>query len=150
MSNFVKFGSISIALAITFASDNSAKVVEEEATHNTVKTLSLHNKIEIIESKEVTKEVVPVDVEKINRIRLQKSMKAKKHATITLQEQKNKALYQNEFAGVQQVKEVQQKNVLRKWSSDIDLYKHLIVQESRIQTLDELYNLQQKYYSRHV
>ena len=38
----------------------------------------------------------------------------------------------------------------RKWSSDIDLYKHLIVQESRIQTLDELYNLQQKYYSRHV
>ena len=120
MSNFVKFGSISIALAIIFASDNSAKVVEEETTHNTVKTLSLHNKIEIIESEEVTKEVVPVDVEKINRIRLQKSMKAKKHATITLQEQKNKALYQNEFAGVQQVKEVQQKNVLRKWSSDIN------------------------------
>ena len=120
MSNFVKFGSSSIALAITFASDNSAKVVEEEATHNTVKTLSLHNKIEIIESEEVTKEVVPVDVEKINRIRLQKSMKAKKHATITLQEQKNKALHQNEFAGVQQVKEVQQKNVLRKWSSDIN------------------------------
>ena len=120
MSNFVKFGSISIALAIIFASDNSAKVVEEETTHNTVKTLSLHNKIEIIESEEVTKEVVPVDVEKINRIRLKKSMKAKKHATITLQEQKNKALYQNEFAGVQQVKEVQQKNVLRKWSSDIN------------------------------
>ena len=120
MSNFVKFGSISIALAITFASDNSAKVVEQESTHNTVKTLSLHNKIEIIESEEVNKEVVPVDVEKINSIRLQKSIKAKKHATITLQEQKNKALYQNEFAGVQQVKEVQQKNVLRKWSSDID------------------------------
>ena len=47
-------------------------------------------------------------------------MKAKKHAKITLREQKNKASYQNEFAGVQQVKEIQQKNVLRKWSSDID------------------------------
>ena len=120
MSNLVKFGSIFIALSITFASDNSAKVVEEEATRNTVKTLNLNNKIEIIESEGATKEVVPVDVEKINRIRLQKFMKAKKHATITLHEQKNKALYQNEFAGVQQVKEVQQKNVLRKWSSDID------------------------------
>jgi len=37
-----------------------------------------------------------------------------------LQEQKNKAFYQKELAGIQQVKEVQQKNVLRKWSSDID------------------------------
>ena len=120
MSNLVKFGSIFIALAITFASDNSAKVVEEEATRNTIKTLNLDNKIEITESEGVTKEVVPVDVEKINRIRLQKFMKAKKHATITLQEQKNKAFYQKELAGIQQVKEVQQKNVLRKWSSDID------------------------------
>ena len=120
MSNLVKFGSIFIALATTFAANNGFKVVEEDAASNDVKTLNLNNKIEIIESEGVTKEVVPVDVEKINRIRLQKSMKARKHATITLQEQKNKALYQNEFAGVQQVKEVQQKNVLRKWSSDID------------------------------
>lgn len=120
MSNLVKFGSIFIALAITFAANNNFKVVEEDAASNAVKTLNLNNKIEIIESEGATKEVVPVDVKKINRIRLQKSMKAKKHATITLQEQKNKALYQNEFAGVQQVKEVQQKNVLRKWSSDID------------------------------
>lgn len=119
MSNLVKFG-IFIALAITFAADNNAKIVEEEATSKTVKTLNLNNKIEIIESEKVNKEVVPVDVEKISRIRLQKSMKAKKHATITLREQKNKASYQNEFAGVQQVKEIQQKNVLRKWSSDID------------------------------
>ena len=120
MSNLVKFGSIFIALAITFASDNSTKIVEQEAISNTVKTLNLNNKIEIIESEGINKEVVPVDVEKINRIRLQKSMKAKKHAKITLREQKNKASYQNEFAGVQQVKEIQQKNVLRKWSSDID------------------------------
>ena len=120
MSNLVKFGSIFIALAITFAANNNFKVVEEDAASNAVKTLNLNNKIEIIESEGATKEVVPVDVKKINRIRLQKSMKAKKHATITLKEQKNKALYQNEFAGVQQVKEVQQKNVLRKWSSDID------------------------------
>ena len=119
MSNLVKFG-IFIALAITFAADNNAKIVEEEATSKTVKTLNLNNKIEIIESEKVNKEVVPVDVEKISRIRLQKSMKAKKHAKITLREQKNKASYQNEFAGVQQVKEIQQKNVLRKWSSDID------------------------------
>ena len=47
MSNLVKFGSILIALSITFAADNSAKVVEEEATRNTVKTLNLNNKIEI-------------------------------------------------------------------------------------------------------
>ena len=120
MSNLVKFGSIFIALAITFASDNSAKVIEQETISNTVKTLNLNNKIEIIESEGINSEVVPVDVEKINRIRLQKSMKAKKHAKITLREQKNKASYQNEFAGVQQVKEIQQKNVLRKWSSDID------------------------------
>ena len=120
MSNLVKFGSIFIALAITFASDNSAKVVEQETISNTVKTINLNNEIEIIESEGINKEVVPVDVEKINRIRLQKSMKAKKHAKITLREQKNKASYQNEFAGVQQVKEIQQKNVLRKWSSDID------------------------------
>ena len=119
MSNLVKFG-IFIALAITFAADNSAKIVEEEVSSKTVKTLNLNNKIEIIESEGINKEVVPVDVEKINRIRLQKSMKAKKHAKITLREQKNKASYQNEFAGVQQVKEIQQKNVLRKWSSDID------------------------------
>tara|TARA_B100000989_G_scaffold268040_1_gene222483 strand:+ start:361 stop:798 length:438 start_codon:yes stop_codon:yes gene_type:complete len=119
MSNLVKFG-IFIALAITFAADNNAKVVEQETISKTVKTLNLNNKIEIIESEKVNKEVVPVDVEKISRIRLQKSMKAKKHATITLREQKNKASYQNEFAGVQQVKEIQQKNVLRKWSSDID------------------------------
>ena len=120
MSNLVKYGSIFIALAITFASDNGAKVIEQETISKTVKTLNLNNKIEIIESEKVNKEVVPVDVEKISRIRLQKSMKAKKHATITLREQKNKASYQNEFAGVQQVKEIQQKNVLRKWSSDID------------------------------
>ena len=120
MNNLVKFGSIFIALAITFASDNSAKVVEQETISNTVKTLNLNNKIEITESEGINREVVPVDVEKINRIRLQKSMKAKKHAKITLREQKNKASYQNEFAGVQQVKEIQQKNVLRKWSSDID------------------------------
>ena len=120
MSNLVKYGSIFIALAITFASDNSAKVVEQETISNTVKTLNLNNKIEIIDSEGINKKVVPVDVEKINRIRLQKSMKAKKHAKITLREQKNKASYQNEFAGVQQVKEIQQKNVLRKWSSDID------------------------------
>ena len=120
MSNLVKYGSIFIALAITFASDNSAKVIEQETISNTVKTLNLNNKIEIIESEGINSEVVPVDVEKINRIRLQKSMKAKKHAKITLREQKNKASYQNEFAGVQQVKEIQQKNVLRKWSSDID------------------------------
>ena len=120
MSNLVKYGSIFIALAITFASDNSAKVVEQEIISNTVKTINLNNEIEIIESEGINKEVVPVDVEKINRIRLQKSMKAKKHAKITLREQKNKASYQNEFAGVQQVKEIQQKNVLRKWSSDID------------------------------
>ena len=120
MSNLVKYGSIFIALAITFASDNGAKVIEQETISNTVKTLNLNNKIEIIESEKVNKEVVPVDVEKISRIRLQKSMKAKKHAKITLREQKNKASYQNEFAGVQQVKEIQQKNVLRKWSSDID------------------------------
>ena len=120
MSNLVKYGSIFIALAITFASDNSAKVIEQETISNTVKTLNLNNKIEIIDSEGINKKVVPVDVEKINRIRLQKSMKAKKHAKITLREQKNKASYQNEFAGVQQVKEIQQKNVLRKWSSDID------------------------------
>jgi len=67
MSNLVKFGSIFIALAITFAADNSAKIVEEEAASNAVKTLNLNNKIEIIDSEGVTKEVVPVDVEKINK-----------------------------------------------------------------------------------
>ena len=44
MSNLVKFGSIFIALAISFASDNSAKVVEQETISNTVKTLNLNNK----------------------------------------------------------------------------------------------------------
>ena len=42
MSNLVKFGSIFLALAITFAADNSAKVVEEEAASNAVKTLNLN------------------------------------------------------------------------------------------------------------
>ena len=117
MSSLVKVGSFFIALTISFGSDNNIKVIEQESESNTVKTFNLNNKIQIIESELAPKEVTPIDVEKINRVRLEKSIRAKKHAKVVQYEQKTN---QNKFAGIEQIKEVQQKNMLKKWSSDID------------------------------
>ena len=117
MSSLVKVGSVFIALTISFGSDNNIKVIEQESEPNTVKTFNLNNKIQVIESELAPKEVTPIDVEKINRVRVEKSIRAKKHAKAVQQEQKTN---QNKFAGIEQKKEVQQKNMLKKWSSDID------------------------------
>ena len=107
MKSLIRVSSIFIVLSIAFASDAKEEMVNEVQVNNTESS----NK-QLLQSG-----VVPIDIEKINEVRIQKSIQDKKYAQKILKQHMDNNPNQKEDE--LSARKVDKKNVLKKWSADL-------------------------------
>ena len=106
MKSLIRVSSIFIVLSIAFASEAKEEMVNEVQVNNTESS----NK-QLLQSG-----AVPIDIEKINEVRIQKSIKDKKYAQKILKQHMDNNPNQKEDE--LSARKVDKKNVLNKWSAD--------------------------------
>ena len=107
MKSLIRVSSIFIVLSIAFASDAKEEMVNEVQVNNTESS----NK-QLLQSG-----AVPIDIEKINEVRIQKSIQDKKYAQKILKQHMDNNPNQKEDE--LSARKVDKKNVLKKWSADL-------------------------------
>ena len=107
MKSLIRVSSIFIVLSIAFASEAKKEIVSEVQVNNT----EASNK-QLLQSG-----VVPIDIEKINEVRIQKSIQDKKYAQKILKQHMDNNPNQKEDE--LSARKVDKKNVLKKWSADL-------------------------------
>ena len=107
MKSLIRVSSIFIVLSITFASETKEEMVSDAQVNNTDAT-----------NKQLLQPgAVPIDIEKINEVRIQKSIQDKKYAQKILKQHMDNNPNQKEDE--LSARKVDKKNVLKRWSADL-------------------------------
>ena len=107
MKSLIRVSSIFIVLSIAFASEAKKEMVSEVQVNNT----------EASNKQLLQPGVVPIDIEKIKEVRIQKSIQDKKYAQKILKQHMDNNPNQKEDE--LSARKVDKKNVLKKWSADL-------------------------------
>ena len=107
MKSLIRVSSIFIVLSIAFASEAKKEMVSEVQVNST----------EAPSEQLIQSGVVPIDIEKINEVRIQKSIQDKKYAQKILKQHMDNNPNQKEDE--LSARKVDKKNVLKKWSADL-------------------------------
>ena len=107
MKNPFKISTIFIVFTLVFASENNSIVVDENSEVNNTDS----------NIKAIDQEVLPIDVEKINEFRIEKSIREKKYARSVLVKQQ---LAQKEQKGFleSRIKKDKENSIFKRWASD--------------------------------
>ena len=107
MRNLLTFCSVLLIANINASDNNAESVAEVEIKNNGVSDMQL-----------MESEVLPIEVDKIKKQRIQKSVRKKKYADMVLKKQQISQKNQEELIE-SHIDKDQKKNVLKKWSSDV-------------------------------
>ena len=107
MKSLIRVSSIFIVLSIAFASEAKKEMVSEVQVNNT----------EASNKQLLQPGVVPIDIEKIKEVRIQKSIQDKKYAQKILKQHMDNN--PNQKKDELSARKVDKKNVLKKWSADL-------------------------------
>ena len=107
MKSLIRVSSIFIVLSIAFASEAKKEMVSEVQVNST----------EASNKQLLQPGVVPIDIEKINEVRIQKSIQDKKYAQKILKQHMDNN--PNQKKDELSARKVDKKNVLKKWSADL-------------------------------
>ena len=107
MKSLIRVSFIFIVLSITFASETKEEMASDAQVNNT----GAANK-QLLQPG-----VVPIDIEKINEVRIQKSIQDKKYAQKILKQHMDNNPNQKEDE--LSARKVDKKNVLKRWSADL-------------------------------
>ena len=107
MKSLIRVSFIFIVLSIAFASETKKEVVSEVQVNST----------EAPNEQLLQSGVVPIDIEKINEVRIQKSIQDKKYAQKILKQHMDNN--PNQKKDELSARKVDKKNVLKKWSADL-------------------------------
>ena len=107
MKSLSRISAIFIVFTFVFASENNSTIAGENTDVN-----NTNSNIQAIDS-----EVLPIDVEKINESRIQKSVREKKYAQSVLKKQQEAHNEQQEILE-SRIKKDKGKSVFQRWSSD--------------------------------
>tara|TARA_B100001113_G_scaffold282284_1_gene237259 strand:+ start:49 stop:456 length:408 start_codon:yes stop_codon:yes gene_type:complete len=107
MKSLSRISTIFIVFTFVFASENNSTIAGENTDVN-----DTDSNIQAIDL-----EVLPIDVEKINESRIQKSIREKKYAQSILKKQQGAKKEQQELLE-SQIKKDKEKSVFKRWSSD--------------------------------
>ena len=108
MKSLIRVSSIFIVLSIAFASETKEELVSEVQVNNT----------ETPDKQSLQSGVVPIDIEKINEVRIEKSIRDKRHSMTILKELKKKDAIKKDFIE-RQAKKSNKNEILKRWSTDI-------------------------------
>ena len=108
MKSLLRASSIFIALSIAFASGTKEELVSEVQVNNT----------EAPDKQLLQSGVVPIDIEKINEVRIEKSIRDKRHSMTVLKELKKRDAIKKDFIE-RQTKKSNKNEILKRWSTDI-------------------------------
>jgi hypothetical protein len=108
MKSLIRVSSIFIVLSIAFASETKEEMVGEVQVNNT----------EAPDKKLLQSGVAPIDIEKINEVRIVKSIRDKRHSMTVLKELKKKDAIKKDFIE-RQTKKISKDEILKRWSTDI-------------------------------
>jgi len=108
MKSLLRASSIFIALSIAFASGTKEELVSEVQVNNT----------EAPDKQLLQSGVVPIDIEKINEVRIEKSIRDKRHSMTVLKDLKKKDAIKKDFIE-RQTKKSNKNEILKRWSTDI-------------------------------
>ncbi len=108
MKSLLRVSSIFIALSIAFASESKEELVGEVQVNNT----------EAPDKQLLQSGVVPIDIEKINEVRIEKSIRDKRHSMTVLKDLKKKDAIKKDFIK-RQTKKSNKNEILKRWSTDI-------------------------------
>ena len=108
MKSLIRVSSIFIVLSIAFASESKEEMTGEVQVNNT----------EAPDKKLLQSGVTPIDIEKINEVRIEKSIRDKRHSMTVLKELKKKDAIKKDFI-VRQTKKSSKGEILKRWSTDI-------------------------------
>ena len=108
MKSLLRVSSIFIVLSVAFASETKEDLVSEVQVNNT----------ETPDKQLLQSGVAPIDIEKINEIRIEKSIRDKRHSMTVLKELKKRDAVKKDFIEMQ-TKKSNKKEILKRWSTDI-------------------------------
>ena len=107
MKSLSRISTIFIVFTFVFASENNSTIAGENTDVN-----DTDSNIQAIDL-----EVLPIDVEKINESRIQKSIREKKYAQSVLKKQQE-ALKEHQEILESRIKKDKEKSVFKRWASD--------------------------------
>ena len=108
MKSLIRVSSIFIVLSIAFASETKEELVSEVQVNNTATP----------EKQFLQSGLVPIDIEKINETRIEKSIRDKRHSMTVLKDLKKKDAVKKDFIE-RQTKKSSKDEILKRWSTDI-------------------------------
>ena len=108
MKSLIIVSSIFIVSSIAFASDTKEELAGEVQVNNT----------EVPDKQLLQSDVAPIDIEKINEVRIEKSIREKRHSMTVLKELKKKDAIKKDFIE-RQIKTSSKDEILKRWSTDI-------------------------------
>ena len=108
MKSLIRVSSIFIVLSIAFASESKEEITGEVQVNNT----------EAPDKQLLQSGVTPIDIEKINEARIEKSIRDKRHSMTILKELKKKDAIKKDFIE-RQTKKSSKNEILKRWSTDI-------------------------------
>ena len=108
MKSLIRVSSIFIVLSIAFASETKEELAGEVQVNNT----------EVPDKQLLQSGVTPIDIEKINEVRIEKSIRDKRHSMTVLKELKKKDAIKKDFIE-RQTKKSSKDEILKRWSTDI-------------------------------
>ncbi len=107
MKSLYRISTIFIVFTFVFASENNSIIAGENTDVN-----NTDSNIQAIDQ-----EVLPIDVEKINESRIQKSIREKKYAESVLKKQQGAQKEQQDLLDGR-IKKVKEKSIFKRWASD--------------------------------
>ena len=107
MKSLYRISTIFIVFTFVFASENNSIIAGENTDVN-----NTDSNIQAIDQ-----EVLPIDVEKINESRIQKSIREKKYAQSVLKKQQGVQKEQQDILD-SRIKKNKEKSILKRWASD--------------------------------
>ena len=107
MKSLLRISTIFIVFTFVFASENNLIIAGENTDVN-----NTDSNIQAIDQ-----EVLPIDVEKINESRIQKSIREKKYAQSVLKKQQGALKEQQDLLN-SRIKKEKEKSILKRWASD--------------------------------
>jgi hypothetical protein len=108
MKSLIRVSFIFIVSSIAFASESKAEMADEVQVNNT----------EAPDKQLLQAGVAPIDIEKINEVRIEKSIRDKRHSMTVLKELKKKDAIKKDFME-RQTKKSNKNEILKRWSTDI-------------------------------
>ena len=107
MKSLSRISTIFIIFTFVFASENNQTIDGENTDVNNTDS----------NIKAIDQEVLPIDVEKINESRIQKSIREKKYAQSVLKKQQGDLKEQQDLLD-SRIKKEKEKSILKRWASD--------------------------------